>query len=400
MKRGEGTLYRQQNSRFWWYRIGFQGRIICASTKTTDARAAREVLKQKYRELEAAKGGFVTMPGPEAKRVTVGQLLDELLADYELHGRRSIKGVRSHVKRVREELGEIRAVDLKPKDLTGYQIARRKADAAGGTINRELALLRRAARRFLEEQRLSMPRVTPLPENVREGFFTQTEVAKLVKHLPEDLHDFVWFAFLTGWRKGEIALLKWADVDEEAKTLRLSWRKSKNSQARTMALAGELANIMKRCGRRPPNERHRPRDDDRFRRVLGVVQGQADQPGGLRRLHPQANWRRLLDNSSARGVRRQPGRDPRYEGRSSTDPCRVRARCRGRMGQQGACLSRVISKGEGDGDRRSNTGRIPLERTAPRAGKWVASARKCGARTWPTGSRTPSGASGARASER
>src|SRR5437660_1739140 len=277
VKRGEGTLYRQQNSRFWWYRIGFQGRIICASTKTTDARAAREVLKQKYRELE---------------------------------------------------------------------------------------------------------------------------VAKLVKHLPEDLHDFVWFAFLTGWRKGEIASLKWADVDEEAKTLRLSWRKSKNSQARTMALAGELANIMKRCGRRPPNERHRPRDDDRFRRVLGVVQGQADQPGGLRRLHPQANWRRLLDNSSARGVRRQPGRDPRYEGRSSTDPCRVRARCRGRMGQQGACLSRVISKGEGDGDRRSNTGRIPLERTAPRAGKWVASARKCGARTWPTGSRTPSGASGARARER
>jgi hypothetical protein len=79
------------------------------------------------------------MPGPEAKRVTVGQLLDELLADYELHGRRSIKGVRSHVKRVREELGEIRAVDLKAKDLTGYQIARRRANAAGGTINRELA---------------------------------------------------------------------------------------------------------------------------------------------------------------------------------------------------------------------------------------------------------------------
>ena len=161
--RGQGTLYRQRNSRFWWYRIGFQGRILCGSTKTTDKREAREVLKQKYRELEAAKGGFVTMPGPEAKRVTVGQLLDELLADYELHGRRSIKGARSHVKRVREELGEIRAVDHKAKDLTGYQIARGKADAAGGTINRELALLRRAARRFLEEQKLAMPRVTALP---------------------------------------------------------------------------------------------------------------------------------------------------------------------------------------------------------------------------------------------
>jgi len=41
------------------------------------------------------------------------------------------------VKRIREELGEVRAVDLKPKHLTEYQIARRHAEAAGGTINRE-----------------------------------------------------------------------------------------------------------------------------------------------------------------------------------------------------------------------------------------------------------------------
>ena len=136
MTRGQGTLYRQQNSRFWWLRIGFQGRIICASTKTTDKREAQDILKQKFRELEAAKGGFHTMPGAEAKRVTVSQLVDELLAEYELHGRRSIKGVRSHLKRVREELGEMRAVDLRPKNLIEYQTARRHAEAAGGTINR------------------------------------------------------------------------------------------------------------------------------------------------------------------------------------------------------------------------------------------------------------------------
>lgn len=27
-----GRLYKQRNSRFWWYCIGFQGRIICQST--------------------------------------------------------------------------------------------------------------------------------------------------------------------------------------------------------------------------------------------------------------------------------------------------------------------------------------------------------------------------------
>jgi len=60
------------------------------------------------------------------------------------------------VKRIREELGEVRAVDLKPKHLTEYQspgVTRSRR----GTINRELALLRRAVRRFLEDQKLPMP---------------------------------------------------------------------------------------------------------------------------------------------------------------------------------------------------------------------------------------------------
>jgi hypothetical protein len=41
---GEGTLYRRENSRFWWNRIGFQGRSLCASTKTTEARRYRAAL--------------------------------------------------------------------------------------------------------------------------------------------------------------------------------------------------------------------------------------------------------------------------------------------------------------------------------------------------------------------
>jgi integrase len=245
-RREWGRLYKQRNSRFWWYRIGFQGRIICASTKTAYKRQAAEVLKRKRQELEAARGGFINMPDFDAKRVTVAELIEALLKDYEVRERRSIAVARSTLKRVSEELGEVRAVDLKTKHLVEYQVTRKRAKAAGGTINREVSLLRRAVRSFLEEQKVPVPRVAPLPENVREGFFNRAEVAAVVQHLPADLHDFVWFGFLTGWRKGEIASLRWADVDEEAKTVRLSWRKSKNKQARTMALEGELAAIIKR----------------------------------------------------------------------------------------------------------------------------------------------------------
>jgi integrase len=244
--RERGTLYKQRNSRFWWLRIGYQGRIICQSTKTADKRAAQDVLKHKRQELEAARGGFIHLPNLEARKVTVTELLDALIADFKVRERRSLKGARSHIKRVRQELGAVRAVDLRAKHLIDYQITRKQAQAAGGTINRELSLLRRAIRPFLEEQRLPLPRVAPLPENVREGFFTRAEVTTLIQHLPEDLRDFVSFGFLTGWRKSEIASLRWADIDEEAKTVQLSWRKSKNKQARTMALEGELAAIIKR----------------------------------------------------------------------------------------------------------------------------------------------------------
>jgi integrase len=93
-----------------------------------------------------------------------------------------------------------------------------------------------------------MPKIPRLKEtNIREGFFTRVEFEALVAHLPAYLQDFCRWAYLTGWRLGEIISLRWVDVDAEGQTLRLSWRKSKNEQARTMALGGsELAAIIDR----------------------------------------------------------------------------------------------------------------------------------------------------------
>ncbi len=245
MKKTRG-LFKFRNSKYWWISYSFQGDYRCESTKTTDVTKAREILKQKRAEIEAAKAGLVQLPGAESRRATISSLTEALKADYVLKDRHSIKGITSHLKQVNAVLGDMRVSDLRAKDLTNYQMTRKRQGAAGGTINRELALLRRAIRGFLEEHRLPVPRVQPLPENVREGFFSRVEVESVVKHLPPEVADFVWFGFYTGWRKGEIASLRWDDVDAEARTIRLSWRKSKNKQARTMALEGALAAIIKR----------------------------------------------------------------------------------------------------------------------------------------------------------
>jgi len=44
------------------------------------------------------------------------------------------------------------------------------------------------------------------------------------------------FAYLTGWRKGEIISLKWTDVDRDAGAIRLRPEQSKTGRGRTAML--------------------------------------------------------------------------------------------------------------------------------------------------------------------
>lgn len=56
----------------------------------------------------------------------------------------------------------------------------------------------------------------------------------LVEALPDYLQDFTRFGYITGWRKGEIASLLWADVDGDV--IRLRPENSKNKQGRSVPL--------------------------------------------------------------------------------------------------------------------------------------------------------------------
>jgi integrase len=86
-----------------------------------------------------------------------------------------------------------------------------------------------------------------LPErNARQGFFEQEEFEAMVEHLPTYLKDFVRFAYLSGWRKGEISQLQWADVDRKAHVIRLRPDTSKTQEGRVLVLDEELWNLLER----------------------------------------------------------------------------------------------------------------------------------------------------------
>jgi integrase len=90
------------------------------------------------------------------------------------------------------------------------------------------------------------PRIQKLSEvgNARQGFFGAMEFRGVLSNLPEHLADFCLYAYLTGWRAGEVRSLSWADLDGD--TLKLRAENSKNRTARTVPLVGELAELIER----------------------------------------------------------------------------------------------------------------------------------------------------------
>jgi integrase len=93
----------------------------------------------------------------------------------------------------------------------------------------------------------SIPKVRVLTENnTRQGFFERPDLEAVVAALPDSLRDFTRFAYLTGWRKGEIISLKWTDVDRDAGAIRLRPEAAKTGRGRTVMLEGDLAELIDR----------------------------------------------------------------------------------------------------------------------------------------------------------
>jgi integrase len=258
--RGDGRIYTREGSRFFWvayYHNGKQKRepaLYCGGKKNgmriealeQNRNAAEKFLKHRIDEMTAERYGGPAFIGPERKRITVAQLLDALESDCKLRGVQSAQWA-SHIKQVREHFGDWRAVDLATEHVDSYIRQRLEEGARPATVNRNTQLLAQAYKLAIERKQLPTgPLIRHLSEsgNARQGFFSETQFRALFSNLPSDVADFALFGYLTGWRKGEIRSLRWADVDGD--TVRLLAENSKNGESRIITLDGELAELIER----------------------------------------------------------------------------------------------------------------------------------------------------------
>ena len=151
----------------------------------------------------------------------------------------------SNINRVRKDFGARRATTLTASEVNSYIEERSKAGDANATINRATQILKQSYR--LSGLRLPGPEpINHLDEsgNVRQGFFTDPEIRRVLEHLSEDLADFVLFGWCTGTRRGEIAALQWSYVQDDC--IYVPAEITKTGKAHVIPLVGELAELIER----------------------------------------------------------------------------------------------------------------------------------------------------------
>jgi integrase len=218
------------------------------SSESTDRADAVKLLDRRQKEKWAEQEGLRSF-NPKAEKTAVGELLDALEKDYKLRKRRGLtRQDKTHLKPMKEAFADVRAVDITAKYVDDYIERRLDEGLSHATINRETQHLRRAFRlAFKRREILVVPDIRKLPENnVRQGFFEPAEFKALVAALPEYLQDFVRFAYLCAWRKGQIVSLTWADVDRGGGVVLARAENVKSGRAHKLVLVGELAEIIER----------------------------------------------------------------------------------------------------------------------------------------------------------
>lgn len=279
-----GSIYRRRDTRNYWIKYYVDGKARYESSGSHRYADARALLRD--REAAAEKGGAAAIP----TKVTVGEALARVADDYRVNGRRSGRNVAQRSTRLAEYFRP--GTLLRKVTSAGIQtyVARRlEAGLANATINRELAVLRRACWLAVESGELVTVPVFPhLAEAApRAGFFEEAQLSAVLRHLDQDLADLVVFASVTGWRVSEVKGLEWRHVELESGVVRLDPGTTKNLEGRVFPLTGALRSILARrkAGREGLAVRHvftrggRPVKD--FRRSWSKACTAAGCPGRL-----------------------------------------------------------------------------------------------------------------------
>jgi len=250
VQRGLGTIYRRTVTETdgtlrkiptWQVQFSVNGLQYRESTHTDGYNEAQRYLKRRITEITTGK-----FHGTKVDRTMMSELLKDVIADYELKDRHSInKMARPLIEnRLVPYFGKIRATNVKVPNITAYMRHRKGEKAAVASVNRELALLRRAFKLGAGNGKIGAAHVPDFKgliqkeKNARQGFWQHGEYEAFRDALSVDERAMFIFGYWTGCRFGEIAQLEWSQVHLVGRAVRLRDDQTKSGESRIIPLGG------------------------------------------------------------------------------------------------------------------------------------------------------------------
>jgi integrase len=204
------------------------------------------------RVAEAASDFFVS---PDTRRIKVDELAEDMLRDYKLSGRKSTADVKTRYEiHLNPIFGHLPAAAVTSAAIAKYAVDRQEEGAENGTINRELAALKRM---FHLGKKCTPPKVATIPafprlaeRNVRKGFVedaTYRPLADAAARVGIWMRAMFEVAFTFGWRFSEVLNLRVEQVDVKSGTIRLHPGETKNDEGRVVVMTDTVRRLLEPC---------------------------------------------------------------------------------------------------------------------------------------------------------
>jgi integrase len=254
---GRGSVYLREGSRVYImaYFDSTQNKKVRESTGETSIKRAKKVLDDRLDEISSGK-----YLGPAAERTTIEELAHDLLVGYATgtatkHGEK-VKDIANPTirweKHLKPVFGHLKAKEVTRPVIDRYVSVRLKDGASNGSINRELAFLKRCFRLGLEHEKLyRVPTFPHLAEdNIREGFPTDEQFEKLKTECAKEglwMRAMLELAATFGWRKGSLLKMRASNVDLVRGTVRQEASTTKSGEANECKMTNGLKTLLTAC---------------------------------------------------------------------------------------------------------------------------------------------------------
>jgi len=248
--RKTGSIFKMHGSDNLWVKYYKDGKAIRESAHSPLRSEATKLLARRLGQVET--GSFV---GIRVEKIRVSELGDDLLVNYRVNGMKSISDLqRRWDLHLKPFFGDKRAVEVSSALVSRYIDARQEAGAENGTINRELAALKRMfnlARQSTPRKVNNIPYIKTLKENnTRVGFLESKQHDALAAATGKTglwLRTIFELGYAFGWRHEELLGLRVRQVDLAAGTVRLDPGSTKNGEGRETSMTQPIKILLTQC---------------------------------------------------------------------------------------------------------------------------------------------------------